>query len=291
MEIFPMKCYTVFISMKGRVFMASLFNLVREKTINKVVEIPVSEIYPNPNQPRRGFNQDELTGLAQSIRHDGILQPLTVRKSVKGYELVSGERRLRASRIIGLDVVPCIVIDVTERSSALLALVENVQRADLSYFDEAYAIAQLIELYGMTQEDAALRLGMAQSTIANKLRLLRLSEHERELISSFNLTERHARALLKLKDENLRTEVIQKIAKHGMNVERTETYVEQLILSDREKENFKKRAVLLRDIRLFMNTINKAVQTVQMAGISADAVKTQNDEYIEYVIRIPVNNN
>lgn len=271
--------------------MASLFNLVREKTINKVVEIPVSEIYPNPNQPRRGFNQDELTGLAQSIRHDGILQPLTVRKSVKGYELVSGERRLRASRIIGLDVVPCIVIDVTERSSALLALVENVQRADLSYFDEAYAIAQLIELYGMTQEDAALRLGMAQSTIANKLRLLRLSEHERELISSFNLTERHARALLKLKDENLRTEVIQKIAKHGMNVERTETYVEQLILSDREKENFKKRAVLLRDIRLFMNTINKAVQTVQMAGISADAVKTQNDEYIEYVIRIPVINN
>ncbi|MFA5658150.1 MAG: ParB/RepB/Spo0J family partition protein [Oscillospiraceae bacterium] len=269
--------------------MASFFGLTREKTINRVVEIAVSEIYPNPNQPRRIFNQEELEGLATSIRHDGILQPLTVRKTANGYELVSGERRLRACRILGLEVVPCIVIDVTERNSALLALVENVQRADLSFFDEALAIFQLIELYGMTQEDAALRLGMAQSTIANKLRLLKLSECEREILIRNGLTERHARALLKLKNPDSRLDAIDKIIKHSMNVERTEAYIEQLILSDREKESFKKRAVLLRDVRLFMNTINKAIQTVQMAGIAADAKKVQNEDYIEYIIRIPVN--
>ncbi len=270
--------------------MASFFGHTKEKTINKVVELPTEHIYPNPNQPRRVFNNDELLRLSQSIRHDGLLQPLTVRKTSKGYELVSGERRLRACRILGLEYVPCIIIEVTERNSALLALVENIQRADLSFFDEAWAIAQLIELYGMTQEDAALRLGMAQSTLANKLRLLRLSEGEREMIVKSNLTERHARALLKLKDTDVRIDALEKIIKHAMNVERAETFIDQLIMSDKEKENFKKRAVLLRDIRLFMNTINKAVQTVQMAGIAADAKKIQNEEFIEYVIRIPVAN-
>ncbi len=269
--------------------MAAFFGMTKEKTVNKVLEIPINEIYPNPNQPRKNFDDRQLRLLAESIKQNGVLQPLTVRRSDNCYELISGERRLRACRLLGLPVVPCIVIDVNERNSALLALVENIQREDLSYFDEAFAISQLIELYGMTQEDAALRLGMAQSTIANKLRLLKLSEEEREQIISFKLTERHARALLRVKDVDQRLEVIEKVGKHQLNVEKTEGYIEHVISTEKERENFKKRAVLLRDVKLFMNTINRAVETVKMAGVPADARKIQNDEYIEYVIRIPVN--
>lgn len=269
--------------------MASIFGMLKEKTINKVYDIPVTQIFPNPHQPRTEFLEGELKQLSESIRQNGILQPLTVRKAETGYELVSGERRLRAGRMAGLTSMPCIIIDVTERSSALLALVENIQREDLTFFDEACAIEQLIDLYGMTQEDAALKLGMAQSTVANKLRLLKFNEIEREVIRRNGLSERHARALLKLRDVDQRLEVIDKITKHNMNVEKTELFIEQLICSDKEREDFKKRAVLLRDVRLFMNTINKAVETVKMAGVAADAKKTQNEDYIEYVIRIPVN--
>ena len=221
--------------------------------------------------------------------YEVITQPLTVRRQDTGYELISGERRLRASILAGLNVVPCIIIDVNERNSALLALIENIQRANLSFFDEAAAIADLIELYGMTQEDAAIRLGMAQSTVANKLRLLKLTEDERQLIVASSLTERHARALLKLKDSEQRLEVIKKIAKENYNVEKSEAFIESIISGEKEKLQFNKRAVILRDVKLFFNTINKAVETIKMAGIAADAKKTQNEDFIEYVIRIPVN--
>ncbi len=269
--------------------MATIFGITKEKTINKVFDISITEIFPNPYQPRSVFTDSELRPLADSIKQNGILQPLTIRKADLGYELVSGERRLRAARMAGFLSVPCIMIEVSDRSSALLALVENIQREDLSYFDEAAAIEQLIDLYGMTQEDAAIKLGMAQSTIANKLRLLKLTEPERKYIKESGLSERHARALLKLKDPDQRIQVVDKVLKHNMNVEKTELFIEQIICTENERENFKKRAVLLRDVRLFMNTINKAVETVKMAGVAADAKKTQNSEYIEYVIRIPVN--
>ena len=269
--------------------MPTLFGIKNEKFLKKVYEIPVTQISPNPHQPRTIFSDNDLKSLSESIKQNGVLQPLTVRKCELGYELISGERRLRAGKMAGLSRIPCIIINVTERSSALLALVENIQREDLSYFDEAVAIEQLIDLYGMTQEDAAAKLGMAQSTLANKLRLLKLSDTEREHIAKYCLTERHARALLKVKDIDQRLEIIEKIAKHNMNVEKTELFIEQIITTEKERENFKKRAVLLRDVRLFMNTINKAVETVKMAGVLADAKKIQNDEYIEYVIRIPVN--
>lgn len=269
--------------------MAFIFGLAKEKTINKVCEVDVNYIFPNPHQPRKYFDDKELEQLSESIKHNGILQPLTVRRFEQGFELISGERRLRASKLAGLNVVPCIIIDVNERNSALLALIENIQRENLSFFDEAYAISELIELYGMTQEDAAIRLGMAQSTVANKLRLLKLSEIERLEIIKYGLTERHARALLKIKDVDQRFDIIQNIAKHNMNVEKTETFIEQVLSADKEKLNFNKRAVLLRDIKLFFNSINKAVDTIKMAGIPADTRKIQNDEYIEYVIRIPVN--
>lgn len=273
---------------KGVISMAIIFSPDKPKTINKVIEIPIQMVVPNPNQPRQFFDNDELRSLSDSIAHDGVLQPITVRKVGRVYEIVSGERRLKASRMAGLLTVPCIVVDITERSSALLALVENIQRSDLSFFDEAVAIDNLIDIYGMTQEDAALRLGMGQSTVANKLRLLKLSKEEKEAIIAGKLTERHARALLKITDSGERLAAIEKIIKNKLNVERTEQLIEQILQTESERENFRKRAVLLRDVRLFFNTVNKAVQTIKMAGVNAETKKTENEEFIEYYIKIPV---
>lgn len=268
--------------------MGTLFSMSREKVLNKVIELSVDEISPNPHQPRRIFDECELKMLSESIRQNGILQPLTVRKNGTGYELIAGERRLRAAKLAGFQSVPCILIDVTERNSAVLALVENIQRQSLSFFDEAVAIDRLIDFYGMTQEDAAIRLGKAQSTIANKLRLLKFSEPEKKLIVSAGLTERHARALLKLPEEALRIEAIDKIMRYNYNVERTEELVESILAADRAEKSLRKRSIIFRDVRLFVNTINKAVETMKAAGIRADSKKTQNDEYIEYVVRIPL---
>lgn len=176
----------------------AFLNFTKEKLINKVVEIDINMIIPNPNQPRKDFQDTEISALAESIMQNGILQPLSVRRCGESFELIAGERRLRAAKMCGFTVVPCIVHEISDRNSAILALVENIQRQDLSFFDEAAAIEKLITYYGMTQEDAAAKLGKAQSTIANKLRLLRLTPEERNLIVKFGLTERHARALLKL---------------------------------------------------------------------------------------------
>ena len=167
--------------------MASFLNFTRDKQVNKVVEVEVNQIIPNPHQPRTEFEDTDIRALAESIAQNGILQPISIRRNGDIYELIAGERRLRAAKMCGLRYVPCIIHEISERNSAILALVENIQRQDLSFFDEAAAIEKLISYYGMTQEDAASKLGKAQSTIANKLRLLRLSKEERELIVRFNL--------------------------------------------------------------------------------------------------------
>lgn len=260
----------------------------KEKVTNKVVQIDINNIVPNPHQPRTYFEPKELDMLAQSISQNGVIQPITVRREKDFYELVSGERRLRASKIAGLTVVPCIIIDITERNSALIALLENIQRQDLSFFDEAYAISKLIDFYGMTQEDAAIKLGKAQSTIANKLRLLKLEEDEMNLIKQANLTERHARALLKLSEHQERLDVLDKIIKYNYNVQKTEDYIDQILCSQRDKISLKKRIGAFKDVRLFVNTINRAIETMKEAGIRADSVKNQTDDYIEYIVRIPV---
>ncbi len=269
--------------------MAGIFTFSKEKTDEqRVLSIPVEEITPNPHQPRTAFSSPDLRQLSDSIRQNGILQPLTVRQKGERYELIAGERRLRAAKIAGLRAVPCIVMEISERNSAILALVENIQRQDLNYFDEAAAIAKLITYYGMTQEDAAIKLGKAQSTIANKLRLLRLTEEERELILEHHLTERHARALLKLGNSSDRLEILHKVIQYSLNVEKTEQAIDAMLGKVREQESLRKRSVLFRDVRLFANTINKAVETMQAAGIPAASQKIQFDDYIEYRVRIPL---
>lgn len=268
--------------------MSAFLNFTKEKSINKVLEVKTEDIIPNPYQPRTDFDFTDISSLADSIRQNGILQPLTVRKAERGYELIAGERRLRAAKFAGFSTVPCIVLDISQRNSAILALVENIQRENLSFFDEASAIERLISVYGMTQEEAASKLGKAQSTIANKLRLLKLTEQERQIIMKCNLTERHARALLRLAAPQDRLEIINRIIKYKLNVEKTEAAVEDYISKNKIRESYRKRSKAFADVRLFVNTINKAVETMKAAGISADSCKIQNDNYIEYKIRIPI---
>ncbi|MBQ8927870.1 MAG: ParB/RepB/Spo0J family partition protein [Oscillospiraceae bacterium] len=266
-----------------------MFTFTKEKTEERrVLEIPIDEIRPNPHQPRTCFSPQELRQLADSIRHNGILQPLSIRQTGNTYQLIAGERRLRAARLAGLRSVPCIILNLNDRNSAILALVENIQRQDLNCFEEAAALEKLITYYGMTQEDAAVRLGRAQSTIANKLRLLRLTDAERTLILDNHLTERHARALLRLGSAEERLAVLDRVIRLGLNVEKTERLIDERISHAKERRSFAARSVLFRDVRLFTNTISKAVETMQAAGIPAASQKMQFDDYIEYRIRIPL---
>lgn len=256
------------------------------KTDGYVLLIPPEDILPNRNQPRRSFDADALEGLAESIRQNGVLQPLLVRRKANGlFELVAGERRLRAARIVGLQRVPCIVLDVTDEKSAVYALLENVQRKDLGFFEEAQALFQIMLQFGLTQEDVSRMLGKAPSTVSNKLRLLRLPEDVRHEIVRVGLTERHARALLKLGTSDDMRKAIKAIAHAHMNVAQTDVYIESLLKKPEPKR--KPPIKLFKDVRIFVNTINHAIDTMRHAGIAADAERLDTDEYIEYHIRIP----
>lgn len=259
---------------------------------NKVVDIPIRQIRPNQSQPRKTFKDEELNSLASSIEENGILQPLTVRRlNLQEYELVAGERRLRAAVIAGLKRVPCIVIKCTDRESAIFALLENLQRSDLGMFEEARGISRLIRKYNLTQEEAAAKLGKKQSTVANKLRLLKLTMDEQDWINQAGLSERHARALLRISDESLRKEALSKVISEGLNISQTEELVDNIISSSFIEVDGKhrKKRVVIKDVRIFINTINKAVDTMRLAGINAVSKRAENDDYIEYTVRIPKN--
>lgn len=258
------------------------------KNENKICEIPILKIRPNKSQPRRQFNEEDLKSLSKSIVENGILQPITVRKiSQNEFELVAGERRLRASALAGLRTVPCIVVKCNDRESAVYALLENLQRADLGIFEEARGISRLIRRYGLTQEQAAEKLGKTQSTIANKLRLLRLTYEEQEWIENAGLSERHARALLKLENETARREVLSKVINDSLNVAQTEALVNLLYQSSSMKPSGGKSKAVIKDYRIFLNTLHKAVDTMRLAGIDAKTQQSDNDNFIEYTIRIP----
>lgn len=259
----------------------------KEKMINKVLSIEINAIQTNPSQPRTEFDEQQLKILSQSIQENGLLQPLTVRKHYKGYyELISGERRLRACKLLGYTHVPCIVVTKTERESAVLALIENIHREDLNVFEQANALKKLIMEWNVTQEEVAAKLGMAQSTVANKIRLLKLTQEEQQLIMDYQLTERHARAALKLEDERKRKETIQLAGERKWNVTQMEQYIKSLLEDNGKKKN-NKRIPLFRDVRLFVNTINKAIQTMKEAGIQAYSEKKEEEGYITYTVKIP----
>jgi ParB family chromosome partitioning protein len=252
---------------------------------NRIVEINVDQIRPNPAQPRRNFDEQELENLSKSIRASGLIQPLTVRKVASGYELIAGERRLRACKMAGMSTVPCIITDCSPDVSALMAMTENLQRQNLNMFEEAEGIRRLIEMWSVTQEEAAYRLGKNQSTIANKLRLLRLSEKERRRISDAGLTERHARALVRIDDPELRMKALSYIIEHHYNVRQTDDYVNRLLEGGNTPKQ--RKTMIVKDVRIFLNTISHAVKTMKQSGIPAQTLQSETEEYIECVVRIP----
>lgn len=252
----------------------------------QIILIPQEDIYPNPNQPRSRFDFDELEGLAQSIRQNGIIQPIAVRVNASGnYELISGERRLRASRLVGISLIPCIIMEANDEKSALFALIENMQRSDLGFFEEASAIEKLIVDFNMSRDDVCRKLGKAAPTISNKLRLLKLPEDVRLKITQEGLTERHARALLRLPTRAQLDRALSIISDKRLNVAESEKLIDQMLSAD--KSSKKPTVKLFKDVRIFVNTLNHAVDTMRRAGIEADSAKSETDEYIEYIVRIP----
>lgn len=260
---------------------------VKTKSVEE--EIDPALILPNPAQPRRDFSEDELYQLADSIRRYGILQPLTVRRryvdSGVCYELVTGERRLRAAVIAGLARVPCRILQVSGEQSAELAIIENIQRRDLTPFEEASAISLLLKQYGVTQEELGDRLSVSQSYIANKLRLLRLSEDEQQDILAAGMSERHARALLRISDPKRRRAALNHAIMKNFNVAQTERYVEELLI----REGAGKRQCVkgsIADLRLFYNSLNRALHIMRGAGMQTNCEKKETEDGVELTIFI-----
>ncbi len=254
----------------------------RRKSAGKIYQLPVEAIRPSPFQARTSFNEQELAGLAQSIRENGLLQPISVRRVEGGYELVAGERRLRACKLAKMPTIPAILCDYPDERTAALGLLENLQREDLNPFEQAQGLRDVIVLWDCTQAEAAKRLGMAQPTLANKLRLLQLTADQRQFVLDNGLTERHARAVLRL-PENRRSEALITIAKRKMNARATDLYIEQLL----NETPGRHRISMVKDVRIFVNTIDHAIRLMTDNGVPATAHREERDGYIEYTVRIP----
>jgi ParB family chromosome partitioning protein len=257
----------------------------------EILDVSVGAVSPNPFQPRKTFNDESLQDLAASIREHGIIQPLIVRRTPGGIELIAGERRLRAAKLAGLTSVPVIVREINDKEMAELAMIENLQREDLHYLEAAEGFQQLLNNFGLTQEELAKRVGKNQSTIANKLRLLRLGTEVQQALVADNLTERHARALLKLEDPAKQQEALSAIAQNGLNVRETENLVDGM-LEDISREMSKKAprqnvVKIIRDVRIFLNTINTVVAEMKKAGLKVKVNQEQDDDYITLNLRIP----
>ena len=259
-----------------------MFGIMKKQ--NQIQSIAVEDIFPNPFQPRRMFDEKELSALGESIRENGLIQPVAVRKTAKGFELIAGERRLRACKLIGKKKIEAVVYEACDRDSAIWALLENLQREDLSAFEEAQAMEKLVEEWGVTREEAAKRLGIAPSTLSNKLRLLKIEPEIREIITLGGLTERHAREILRLGGFEERKTAARHIAEKGLSVAETERYIDRLLL---EKPKRKKARYAVKDLRLFINTFEHAVEVMNSAGLGAVSTVTESEENIIYVVSIP----
>lgn len=267
--------------------------LPKQKIVNKVMLIPEYRIKPNPHQPRRVFDEEKIEQLATSIAQYGLLQPITVLPLEDGnYQLVAGERRLLACRKLRMQEVPAILTSMDEERSSALALVENIQRCDLNFFEEAVAIQKLMKMGGYTQQAVAQKLGKNQSTVANKLRLLQFSDPVREAILDAGLTERHARALLNLngRGDELLLQAVREITQRQLNVSQTERYVAGVVdklSQDKEDKPRSKRLFVVKDLRIFLHSIDKALETMKLSGIKAKTQMQEEEGEVVYTIRIP----
>ncbi len=261
-----------------------------QKQGEAIMELSIAEIQPNPFQPRLYFDPAQLEELSNSIREYGVLQPVIVRLVDGKYQLVSGERRFRASMLAGKESIPALIRQLSDREVAEMALIENLQREDLNYFEEAEGYARLIQEFQITQEEVAKKMGKSQPTIANKLRLLQISQRVRKEISVDVITERHVRSLLKLKNEEQQLDVLNRIYKNNLNVRQTDDLIENVLIAEEEnirEQKKKKMMKAIKDMKIFVNTIKGTVKTIQDAGMPAEISESENDEYLEVVIRLP----
>ncbi len=280
-----MLCY--YIDMKGVTNV--LLNIGIDR--RRIYDIPIVRIRPCHFQGSKLYSAQEMKELAQSIKMNGILQPLTVRRvSKEEFELIAGERRLRAAAMCGSRKVPCIILNCTDSQADQYSLIENLQRCDLNFFEEAEGIDRLMKTYNLSKLDVSRRLGIKQTVIANKLNLLLLTSEEKDIIQKYRLTERHAKALLRLDDSVTRRLVLGEIITKGLNVTQSERYIDT-VLSGKNKDRIKnqKTRLVIKDIKILENTINKAVESIRSTGIDAVTSQTETEDYIEYKVRIPKN--
>jgi ParB family chromosome partitioning protein len=266
-----------------------MFGFSQNENRNEYIhEINIKDIKPNPYQPRKFFDPIQMDDLAKSIKEFGIIQPLIVRQKGSYYEIIAGERRMRAAQIIGMKSVPAIIRNAEEKEMAEMALIENLQREDLNYFEEAEGYKRLIEEFSLTQEEIARRVGKSQSTIANKIRLLKLPENVKKNIVIEIITERHARALLKLPEEEMQLKALKEIYERELNVRETDILVEKILSAyeDRQKGKGKKIVRIFKDIRIYLNAIKSAVSEIENAGLDVKVSENDYDDYVQVVIQI-----
>lgn len=252
---------------------------------DKVIQVRIAELQPNPYQPRQSISEEKIDELRQSIRTYGLLHPIIVRRHGRNYQIVAGERRMMACRGLHWETIPAIVKEVTDSAMGAMALIENLQRENLNYLDEAEGYARLIRSFGLTQEVLAQRLGKSQSTIANKMRLLRLPDEVKELLVKEQLTERHARALLKLESEKQQIVMIREVVQENLTVSDTENRIARMTEKDNKKKSRPKRKGMVRDVRIFLNTIRQAVKIIEKSGLNPQIEEKVEQEYVEVTIR------
>lgn len=265
-------------------------NIENDYKKDEVKQLPVNKIVPNQFQPRTVFDDEKIEELAQTLKTHGMIQPIVVRKQADHYEIIAGERRFRAVKKLGWDTIPAIIRDFDDAKTASVALIENLQREELSVIEEAAAYAKLIELHGLTQESLAQRLGKSQSTIANKLRLLKLPEKVQQALLNKQITERHGRALMSLKDEEKQLELLDEIIEKQLNVTQTDARVKEILEGKPKKQKKAQKKAISKDIRIAVNTIRQSMKMVQQSGLAIEMEEEDYGDYYQFLIRIPRKN-
>lgn len=260
-----------------------------EEEINRdeVLQLPMDAIVPNQFQPRTVFDDDKIEELAQTLKTHGMIQPIVVRKAGEGYEIIAGERRFRAVKKLGWETIPAIIREFNDSQTASVALIENLQREELTVIEEAIAYEKLIEIHGLTQESLAQRLGKGQSTIANKLRLLKLPEQVQEALLKKKITERHGRALMSLKEEEKQLQLLNEIIEKQLNVKQTEERVKEMTAGKQKKQAKSRKKAISKDMRIAVNTIRQSMNMVKESGLSIEMEEEDHGDYYQFLIRIP----